>query len=753
MRPELLTADVPKLFPFLESVMQDGGRRAHTLEGVITPFHNVNGYSGFNYKSEGAEGFLALGMILGGTGYALKRTLIDANEELLRCDYFNMEGELTFTSENEALSVLFVDGHEMDLTCPLLNHLYNFLNLEYKKAEEGESSTELVYSVERFLRTLYKSKNVSLPIKNKANDPAITNIYNRILKAEMDPVLTWEERQLVFTKQRQTMSKILKTKIRAHHLSTVMFHLSLMSKGFSNFLARFLSRPGSNAGGLFYRYTIGKIIWFFQTVKNNLGYSVALAVYGPFTYYFITMPMNPHAMQAVGKVRSAYLDVKTEISQFVDMNGNTVLNQVEIGGSENAVAAQMALDVEKKSVESNKILAPVVQQSNLVMSPEQVQAQINANVLYASAVSTGAPESLMVKLGDGRSSNHTPTLMNMLVSTDVTEVNRQNWVERMSNFKQVQIAYEENIEYASRLGRLEQLETQYNFPMQVESTWEELDRYSNLIFKIRTENPNLSPKMKQYLFNEISRTQQLQIYLWDRLARFILDQPYVMLDQDKEQKRSDYYVGRSFVFLQEMTNVLSWRYKDLKKPEGFDKIEKLANFYNSTRKEQGTVLKNLEANSDLFKQKDIYDTKEFRSYMKRQWEILFLQNAKAEEASNMGLNMYIWSVRNSIWVLQSIYSTKSDELALLIKRDVSGQMFTPAELTARSRMSMLYETFFHNLTLEYVGIREEIMNRLGKDIESSQRMIVINNLKEFLTDRDKLDGLNLAGTKTVGSTL
>jgi hypothetical protein len=67
---------------------------------------------------------------------------------------------------------------------------------------------------------------------------------------------------------------------------------------------------------------------------------------------------------------------------------------------------------------------------------------------------------------------------------------------------------------------------------------------------------------------------------------------------------------------------------------------------------------------------------------------------------------------------------------------------------------MMYETHVHNLTLEYVGIREEIMNRLGKDIESTQRMMVLTNLKEFLSDREKLDGLNVANTqKTAGTTL
>jgi dsDNA-binding SOS-regulon protein len=225
-----------------------------------------------------------------------------------------------------------------------------------------------------------------------------------------------------------------------------------------------------------------------------------------------------------------------------------------------------------------------------------------------------------------------------------------------------------------------------------------------------------------------------------------------MLDQDNEQKRNDYYVGRSFVFMQEMTNILSWRYKNFKKPEGYEKIEKLATFYAKNRKEFGTVMKNLTANSDLYKQKDLLSTKEFRSYMKRQWEILYLQNSKAEEASNNGLNMYIWSVRNTAWVLQSLYSAKREELGLLIKRDTSGQMFSPGDLLSRSKISMMYETHVHNLTLEYVGIREEIMNRLGKDIESTQRMMVLSNLKEFLSDREKLDGINVANVQTTAGT-
>lgn len=741
MRLELLTADVPKIQPFLETVLQDGGKKLYSIDGIVTPIRNIGGMSGFEYMEDGIEASLTMGLILGGTGYVLRRILRNAGVTSERFDYYNVQGEISFTSDKEALKTVIVDFHEMDLTCPILNHLYNFLSLEYKNAKEARSNTQLVHSVERFLKSIYDSKIVKIAIKDRADDPAVTNIYNKILAAEMDPVLNWEERQLVFGKYRQDLTLIVNTKLRAHRLSRLRFRALLLSKNFGNFLARFVNRPVDNFRGLLYRYTIGKVIWFFQTVKDNLGYSIALAVYGPFTYYFITMPMNPHAMQAVGKVRAAYLEAKTEIMRVLDQS-EVALNDLK--GKE-AIARTPVQKVVTDSV-STQNAAP----TNL----KAQEAAILANIIEPSAVVHKKGESLMVSLGDGAQEKATPTLLNMLLSTDSDKVNKTSWLERMSNFKQMQIAYEENIEFASRMGRLEQLETQYNFPMQIEATWEELERYNNMIFEIREKNPNLTAKMKQYLANEIDRTQQLELYLWDRMGRFILDQVYVMLDQDKEQKRNDYYVGRSFVFMEEMTNILSWRYKDLKKPEGYEKIQKLAEAYKNGRKETGTVLKNLEANSDLFKQKNIYDTKEFRSYMKRQWEILFLQNAKAEEASNMGLNMYIWSVRNTAWILQSVYSAKREELALLVKRDLSGTLFTPAEMLTRTKVSMLYETLLHNLTLEYVGIREEIMNRLGKDIESSQRMVVIDNLREFLSDRDKLDNLGMAqNQKTAGTNL
>ena len=748
MRIEILNTDIPKLFPFLETIIQDGGKKLFAVEGEVTRSTNFDGRSGYHYHEDGLFASIEFGVLFGGAGFVIRRYLQLGETQTERFDHFDKKGNFTFTSPQKALDPLFVDSMSMDLSCPILNHLYNFLSMEYKRASEGKSwATDQVHKIELFLRQVYKSNIIKLPIKNGIKDSAFINIYDKIQKAEMDPVLTWEERQLVFNAYHETLDIIVATKIRAHKLSSLNFSIKQFRKNLSTFGDRLISRPVSNAKGLLYRYTIGKILWFIHTVKDNLGYSVALAVYGPFTYYFITMPMNPHAMQAVGRLRGVYLDTKTEISEFVDtvtgMNANGEIKSIAAPLNNSIVVVEDTVSTTNAAPETHS-----------AASAPAVDPKLMANIIYVSTTTMGPVQEVSVELGEGVKEKYKPTFLNMLLTTDIPKVDRQQWNERMSNFKQMQIAYEENIEYASRVGRLEQLETQYNFPMQIESTWEELERYNNMIFRLREENPNLSPKLKQYLSNEINRTQQLELYLWDRMGRFMLDQIYVMLDQDSEQKRNDYYVGRSFVFMQEMTNILSWRYKGFKKPEGYEKIEKLAGFYSKNRKEFGSVLKNLTANSDLYKQKDLLNTKEFRSYMKRQWEILFLQNSKAEEASNNGLNMYIWSVRNTAWVLQTLYSAKREELALLIKRDTSGQMFSPGDLLNRSKISMMYETHVHNLTLEYVGIREEIMNRLGKDIESTQRMMVLQNLKEFLTDREKLDGTNVAASqKTAGTTL
>lgn len=711
----LLGQSHQNLFSLLEEAIIHGGATGLGVKEKVRAIRREGDASGFRYIAEDwLQGHFLLSFSVTG-GFVLNTAVAQDGMVSEKWDIYNFTGELVSTHYTAPATVGAGEALEMDLSCPLLDLLYNFLACEYGKAGKGEVQSHMVHTIERFLRHRYKTMG-----SERRRDPLIRHVFHKMLIIEADPVLNWDERQLVYEGLMTSLKRVLQVKRRANGRGMISQSIEMLRFKWASFARRFKARPWNNFQGMFYRYTIAKIIWFCSTVKGNLGYSVALAVYGPFTYYFITMPMNPHAMQAVGTVRSTYLDIKSGITHVKGIfNGIPhPINDVEVRIPEAPTAV---------------VSVPVATEAS---SGTVTPPSVNPNFISISHVTLDANVNFPVVL-DGKTTSVAPTYLNLLLSPDVPSIDKIEWSERMGNFKQMQIAYEESMEYAPRMGRLEQLETQYNFPMVVESAWEEMERYNNRIFKIRSKEQNLSPKMKQFLTNEVNRTQQLELYLWDRLARFILDQPYVMLDEAQEQKRSDYYVGRAFVFMEEMTQVLGWRYPDFKKPHGYDKIVKAAAKYKSERKEQGNILANLKANSDLFRQKDTYSTVEFRSYMKRQWEILFLQNAKAEEASNNGLNMYIWSIRNTVWCLQSLYSAKRQELELLIEKDLTGSL-DGISITELAKTELLQETLFHNLTMEWIGVKEEMGSRLAKDIETVQRRVVIDNLKESLHDRAKI---------------
>jgi hypothetical protein len=712
----LLSHSHEALFPLLEEIVTDGGNKNLAVKEKITPIRRRGHGCGFEYTQEGwIQGhFLVSFMKVG--GFSVHTSIAQDGFVSEKWDLYNESGEFVATHYEAPETVASGEAQEMDLMCPIMDHFYNFLACEYDKAGKTEVRSNIVHHIERFLRSYYKSH-----VSERRRDPLIRHVFHKMLIIEADPVLNWEERQLVFTGLLDGLKNTLKVKRRAHGKGVMSQSLGMLRFRWASFSRRFKARPFDNARGIFLKYTFSKVLWFFNTVKNNLGYSVALAVYGPFTYYFITMPMNPHAMQAVGRVRSAYIDMKTVISESFD--------QVKLITPSSGLI---------KVANSTPPVATATQEETIVSEKPttEISTLPNPNIIGDSTVTKSKNVLYPITIA-GKTQNYPASYLNLLLSSDVPAIDQISWTERMGHFKQMQIAYEESMEFAPRLGRLEQLETQYNFPMVVESAWSEMERYNNSIFRLRQKEANISPKLKQFLTNEVNRTQQLELYLWDRLARFILDQPYVMLDQDNEQKRNDYYIGRSFVFMEEMTQVLNWRYPDFKKPHGHEKIEKMAEKYKAARKEQGSILGNMKANSDLFRQKDAFSTAEFRSYMKRQWEILYLQNSKVEEASNNGLNMYIWSVRNTIWCLQSIYSAKRQELELLVQRDLEGQL-DGLSLAELSKTELLQETLFHNLVLEWVGVKEEIGSKLAKDIETVQRKIVIDNLKESINDRAKL---------------
>ena len=122
--------------------------------------------------------------------------------------------------------------------------------------------------------------------------------------------------------------------------------------------------------------------------------------------------------------------------------------------------------------------------------------------------------------------------------------------------------------------------------------------------------------------------------------------------------------------------------------------------------------------------------------MKRQWEVIFIQQSKKEVSSTFALQTYTWSIRNAMWLLQTIYSAKRSEISALTANyqlDTNFDKNEPSEI-----MNEYLGNMFNNMVEEFVSIRREMLNNLHGDAEAKLREKVINNIKNYLEDRDKM---------------
>lgn len=658
----------------------DGGRNTLPSENVkIYDIHNSNGFSGFNYWVENVlVGQLQVASLTSGSYVVYKRIFME-NQITEIYDYYDQDGNYSYNSAQLDCPVVTYNSINMEPLSPVINHLYNVLNTEYEKARQGNSLTARIVLIESLLNKYFNSSEVVLSAQLKWQDRAIKNIEKEIFRIESDPVLTWPERQDIFSSLKEIRKTIINTKMRVHNLNLLNYSLPILAGDIKTKFINIKRRPISNLKGIGYKWTFGQLFWFLGSVKENLGYSVALAIYGPFTFYFITQPMNPHAMWAVGKVRNAYIATVDSIEK-----GLTPSSEIE----KNKMIVAQTQSVQDSVTTSQSAIKKVVRNQEIKRAIKQVE-----------------------------------------------------WGDRMSNFKAMQIAYEGNMVFAARMGRLEQMEQQFNFPLTAESTWDETERYIRSIKNTMNFNPNLDSRFKNFLKKEIQRAEELQVYIWKKMGQFFLDHPYIVVDESNEQDKRDYYVGKSFVFMNEMTEKLSKRDASLT-PVTHKKVNALANFYKQSKIQGVSIIDSLKKNSKLFTQKDVFDTNELRSYMKNHWEVLFLQQNKKQEASSFGLQTYTWSIRNAIWTMQSIYSAKREEInTLAYKFNLNNQ--NTGKVKSSKEIDDLLESMMHMLTMEYVSIKEEFSKNIEFDEESILREKMIKNVKDYLVERDALFGSTL----------
>jgi hypothetical protein len=668
----LVMRSAGKLDEFLADILSNhGGRDILSKDVDIFDIHNFNGFSGYNYWVNGnLVGQLHMAT-LQACGYVLYKRTFNEDGIIEIYDYYNQEGDFVYSANQLDGQTIMYESINMDPTSPFTNHLYNILNAEYEQATSGLSRTKLVYNIEETLRNIMAKSELPLSARAGAKDLALRNILNEIHHTEIDPVLRWEERQAIYKNLKEIRRKIINTKQRVHRFSGSSYGANVMAQDMKTRITLLKKRPMDNIKGFLYKNTIGNLLWFLHTVKDNLGYSVALAIYGPFTFYFITQPMNPHAMWAVGKVRNAYIQATTAFEEVLE--GKT--------------------------------------QQQIVAEEKNYQDQVSTQQSAVAKKVTVSPMAL-------------------------TKAPKVDWNTRMGDFKAMQIALEANMVFAERMGRIEQMENQYSFALTAESAWNEIERYITQIQNDMGYFKNLDSRYRQFLQRELNRSIKTQEYIWRKMAQFFLDHPYIVVDEEKKQTQRDYYVGRAFIFMNEMTTKLSKLNPEVI-PASHSKINELAAFYAQTRKEGNSVMESLKQNSKLFSQKDLYSSEELRDYMKRHWEVLFIQQNKKQEASSFGLQAYTWSVKNAIWILQSVYSAKRDDIRnLTYKFNLDNQK--TAKVKPGKRISMQYEHLFHMLTMEYVSLKKEFANNLRGDTEAAQREAIIESIKNFLIERDKL---------------
>jgi len=680
---------------FVSTVALNGGVSFFRQPIQAVPIFRTHETSGFNYTFDRKMvAYVRFGVTT--SGYFVVQSMIVRPQSAWVSHYYSADGRYAFSEG--PLTHQFAENSSLliEPNCPVLNHLYNILADGYAETHVGKSNTSRIYTIEKLFRRFEKTRRAELSFSKGAKDPAILEINDRMLKLEMDPVYTWKERHHLFKLLKEERSKIIRVKRRAHRKSRFRYSFPIWIVDGKAAAQRFALRPASNLLGLLDRLCLDPLRWFVDNVRGNLGYSIALAIYSPFMFFFITQPLNPQAMWAVGKVRSAYLETTDTVQHLFGHDSK------QTASSALASTAVTAAGVGK--------ITPTLTDT---LRKEQAPIQLGR---------FGLP-----------------------LTAEDPALNNQSWDERMSNFKAMEIAYEGNMEIAPRFGRLEQMETQLNWPLIIESTWLETERYLNFVNFILSDAKDYAPQFVTYMQNEKERANHVELYLWDRNVRFILDHPYTLMDQSHEQTQYDYYVGRAFINLRSMTKTLSQRFKGLPIPAGFENIDKLATRFERDYKKDGGVLERLKNNSKLFAQQDKTDTQELRSYMQRQWEILYLLQNKAQEGSNNGLQLYVWSVRNNVWLLQSLYSSKREETSILSLAFKKGAPVN--KLTNNLEFKQIdaqYEALFHMMVLEYTSVRKEIGGSLKGDLESTQRKTIIDGVESFLKERDQLlKGANL----------
>lgn len=305
---------------------------------------------------------------------------------------------------------------------------------------------------------------------------------------------------------------------------------------------------------------------------------------------------------------------------------------------------------------------------------------------------------------------------------------------KSDQLKQLSEEFEKGIELPSQLGRRIEQTVKLTYPMIVEAAWLETESYQWKIFEKIQKSKDKT--LLNYLQNEYDRSLVVQVYLWNELAQFVINNSEFLLDKNNEQLKSNLYQSRSITLLDEMTKNLETKLKKTPSLQDSERIHAMAEAIRHSKLEKKSLLANLKENSSLFNNKG---SDEYRLANKKQWEILFVQSSKLDPNVKAGQELSLQSSQNSIWAAERFYAVKNKELDLLTNQFDQMNRFQLKELRSSIENTLyFYKTnaLAYGKELPQVSQLEKIFLQSVDESEILESAQINNNQMSGLPPRE-----------------
>jgi len=195
---------------------------------------------------------------------------------------------------------------------------------------------------------------------------------------------------------------------------------------------------------------------------------------------------------------------------------------------------------------------------------------------------------------------------------------------------------------------------------------------------------------------------------------FLGDHYYLVMDAGADHFYRDKFLGEALFLFSQLTTEMQVSHPNVVASDSLADIVKMsAQFEKAPRFDDGQNI----------------DGSEYRQLMARQWEILFLLQNRAQEASNYGRMAYTESVRTSLFAIQNLFFAKMivlerifDDIATRSNNDNSAAILQGVPLLKQAG---------HLIAADLASLAPELRYRLPNDTEYELRAQIIRDVQEF----------------------